>query len=191
MKNNIKIIYSATSASLGNGGQDQHLSPYSYTKSTNMNLIINLNEWFGLKYEIIYFYNVYGVRQISSSNKMAAVVGIFENCVKKNKSLPVVLPGTQSRRFTNVYDTVKVCYLAYKKNKNTHYSISSNKHYRIIDLAKMFGKNIKMIKRRRGERFESKIVKNIRGKKIHNIVSYMNLENYVKDFKKSLNKPIK
>ena len=82
LDNKIKIIYSATSASLGNHELDQHLSPYAYTKANNMNLIMNLNEWFGLKYEIIYFYNVYGKRQILSSG-MAAVVGIFENCLKK------------------------------------------------------------------------------------------------------------
>ena len=183
LKNKIKIIYSATSASLGNNELDQHLSPYAYTKSNNMNLIMNLNEWKGLKYEIIYFYNVYGERQIVSS-KMAAVVGIFENCIKKNKPLPVVLPGTQSRRFTHVKDTVKACYIAYKKNLNAHYSISSNKFYKIINLAKLFGKNIKYVPERKGERFESKIISKIRGKKIKNLVSRSSLEKHVKNIKK-------
>ena len=185
LDNKIKIIYSATSASLGNHELDQHLSPYAYTKANNMNLIMNLNEWFGLKYEIIYFYNVYGKRQILSSG-MAAVVGIFENCLKKNKPLPVVLPGTQSRRFTHVQDTVKVCYQAYKKNKNRHYSVSSNKHYRIIDLAKLFNNKIKYVPERRGERFESKILNQIRGKKIFNVTSYMSIEKYVKTLKKTI-----
>jgi len=185
--NNIKIIYSATSASLGNNSEDQHLSPYAYTKSNNMNLIINLNEWFGLKYEIVYFYNVYGIRQIRSS-KMAAVVGIFENCLLKNIPLPVVLPGTQSRKFTNVYDTVKGCHLAYKKNKNAHYSVSSNKHYRIIDLAKLFSSNIEYVNQRSGERFKSTIVSKIRGKKIFDLTSDMSLYDYVKKFKKKIAK---
>ena len=185
LKNEIKIIYSATSASLGNKEQDQHLSPYAFTKSNNMNLIMNLNKWFNLKYEIIYFYNVYGKRQITSSN-MAAVVGIFENFYKKNLPLPVVLPGTQSRRFTHIEDTVKTCYLAYKKNKNTHYSISSNKQYRIIDLAKLFSKNIEYLPERKGERFESKVINEIRGKKIENIISRISIEKYVKLFKKNI-----
>jgi len=187
LDNKIKIIYSATSASLGNHELDQHLSPYAYTKANNMNLIMNLNNWFGLKYEIIYFYNVYGKRQILSSG-MAAVVGIFENCLKKNKPLPVVLPGKQSRRFTHVQDTVKVCYEAYKKNKNRHYSICSNKHYRIIDLAKLFNHKIKYVPERRGERFESKILNQIRGKKIYNVTSFMSIEKYVKSLKKTIKK---
>ena len=140
-----------------------------------MNLIMNLNKWFNFRYEIIYFYNVYGKRHITKNN-MAAVVGIFENSYAKKKSLPVVRPGSQSRRFTNVIDTVKTCYYAYKKNKNSHYSISSNKHYKIIDLAKLFSNNIKIVPTRKGERFESKLNKSIRGKKIINLKSYMSLK---------------
>ena len=107
---------------------------------------------------------------------------------KKKKPLPVVLPGTQSRRFTHVQDTVKVCYQAYKKNKNRHYSVSSNKHYRIIDLAKLFHNKIKYVPERRGERFESKILKKIRGKKIFNVTSYMSIEKYVETLKKTIKK---
>ena len=150
---------------------------------------MNLNKWFNFRYEIIYFYNVYGKRHITKNN-MAAVVGIFENSYAKKKPLPVVRPGSQSRRFTNVIDTVKACYYAYKKNKNSHYSISSSKHYKIIDLAKLFSNNIKIVPTRKGERFESKLNKSIRGKKIINLKSHMSLEKYVKDFKNSVDKQI-
>ena len=117
---------------------------------------------------------------------MAAVVGIFENSLIKNKVLTVVLPGTQSRRFTHIDDTVKTCYLAYKKNKNAHYSILSNKSYSIINLAKMYGGKIKYVPKRRGERYESKIISKIRGKKIINIISKLSLKNYIEEFKKTL-----
>ena len=131
LKNNIKLIYSATSASLGNKGNDKNLSPYAFTKSKNLELLENLKKWFAFKYEVIYFYNVYGPRQISKG-KMSTVIGIFEDAYKKNKPLPVVRPGTQSRRFTHIDDTVNVCYLAWKKNKCRHYSIS-NKIKKEID----------------------------------------------------------
>ena len=42
LKNNIKLIYSATSASLGNKGRDKNLSPYAFTKSKNLELLENL-----------------------------------------------------------------------------------------------------------------------------------------------------
>ena len=37
--NKIKLIYSATSASLGNNGRDKNLSPYAFTKSKNLELL--------------------------------------------------------------------------------------------------------------------------------------------------------
>jgi UDP-glucose 4-epimerase len=185
LDNKIKIIYSATSASLGNNQEDQHLSPYAYSKSVNMNLIINLNKWFGLKYEIIYFYNVYGPRQITDS-KMSAVIGIFCEQYANKKPLTVVYPGKQSRMFTHVKDTVDGCFLAWKKNKNQHYSISSAKSYSIKEVAELFSKNIKFIKEREGERFKSTLISSIRGKKIIDLVGKIELEDYINDFKQKI-----
>ena len=114
LKNNIKLIYSATSASLGNNGDDKNLSPYAFSKAKNLELLENLKKWFGFKYEVIYFYNVYGPYQICKGT-MSTVIGIFEEQYKKKKALPVVKPGTQTRRFTHIDDTVNICYLAWKK----------------------------------------------------------------------------
>ena len=134
LTNKIKLIYSATSASLGNKGRDKDLSPYSFTKSINLELLENLKKWFKMKYEIVYFYNVYGPKQISKGS-MATVIGIFEEAYKNKKSLLVVKPGTQSRRFTHIYDTVKVCFYAWKQNKCRHYSISNKKNYTILEVS--------------------------------------------------------
>ena len=131
LDNKIKLIYSATSASLGNSGKDKNLSPYAFTKAKNLELLENLKKWFNLKYEIVYFYNVYGPRQIKTGT-MATVIGIFEDHYKKKIPLPVVKPGTQSRRFTHIHDTIKVCFDAWKKNKKRHYSISNKKQYSIL-----------------------------------------------------------
>ena len=130
MDRKIKLIYSATSASLGNSGKDKNLSPYAFTKSKNLELLENLKKWFGLKYEVIFFYNVYGPKHIKSG-KMATVIGIFEDQYLKNKPLTVVMPGTQSRRFTHIFDTIKVCYEAWKMNRCAFYSISHKKSYKI------------------------------------------------------------
>jgi len=180
--NKIKIIYSATSACLGDNGKDQNLSPYAFSKSNNMNLIMNLNEWYDLKYEIIYFYNVYGPYQIYNTS-MAAVMGIFEDCYNKNLPLPVVKPGTQTRKFTHVEDTVNACIYAWKQNRNFHYSISSKRSISIINLAKLFTNNIKLVAERRGERFKSSVVNNIRGKKIVNLIGSKSLVDYINKIK--------
>ena len=147
LKYNIKLIYSATSASLGNNGNDKNLSPYAFTKSKNLELLENLKKWFKFRYEVIYFYNVYGPHQICKG-EMSTVIGIFEDHYKIGKPLPVVKPGTQTRRFTHIDDTVKICYLAWKKNLCRHYSIANKKSYSLLDVAKMFNSKIKFLPKR-------------------------------------------
>ena len=181
LKNKIKLIYSATSASLGNKGNDKDLSPYAFSKAKNLELLQNLKKWFNFKFEVIYFYNVYGPHQISKGY-MATVIGIFENCFKKNKPLPVVRPGTQTRRFTHIDDTINVCYLAWKRNKCKHYSISHKKSYSIINVAKMFKRKIKFLPRRRGERFASALTKfNLKNKVLRHY-GKINLKDYIASF---------
>ncbi|MDC3059006.1 NAD-dependent epimerase/dehydratase family protein, partial [Candidatus Pelagibacter sp.] len=158
LKNKIKLIYSATSASLGNRGNDKNLSPYAFTKAKNLELLENLKKWFNFKFEVIYFYNVYGPKQISKG-KMSTVIGIFEEAYKNKKPLPVVRPGTQSRRFTHINDTIEICYLAWKKNLSRHYSISSKESFSIIDVAKLFKSNLRYLKKRPGERYASALTK--------------------------------
>ena len=181
LKNKIRVVYSATSASLGNKGQDMNLSPYAFSKAKNLELLENLKKWFNFKYEVIYFYNVYGERQICKGD-MATVVGIFENCFRLSKKLPVVRPGTQERRFTHVFDTVKACIFAWKKNKSKHYSIASKKSYSIIQLAKMFKSKIRYLPKREGERFASALTKMNLNNKIIRLSAKIKLRDYIKNF---------
>ena len=182
LNNKIKLIYSATSASLGNKGRDKDLSPYAFTKSINLELLENLKKWFKMKYEIIYFYNVYGPKQISIGN-MATVIGIFENAYKNKKPLPVVRPGTQSRKFTHISDTVKVCYDAWKKNKCRHYSISSKKDHSILEVAKLFGSKIKLLPARDGERYASALTNMNLSNKVYKNFGRISLKTYIEKFK--------
>ena len=183
LTNKIKLIYSATSASLGNKGRDKNLSPYAFTKAKNLELLENLKKWFGLKYEIIYFYNVYGPNQICNG-RMATVIGIFEDSYKKKKALPVVRPGTQSRRFTHIQDTINVCYKAWLTNKCRHYSISHKKSYSIIDVAKMFNYKIKFLPKRKGERYASALTGMNLTNKVYKKFGKISLPNYIKEFLK-------
>jgi len=186
LKNSIKLVYSATSASLGNKGLDKNLSPYAFTKSKNLELLENLKKWFNFKFEVIYFYNVYGPGQIKIGD-MATVVGIFEDQYKKNKPLTVVRPGTQTRRFTHIDDTVGVCFEAWKKNKCLHYSISHKKPYSIEALAKMFKTKVIYLKPRLGERYASALTKISNNRTIINKYGKIDLKNYVTSVIKGLN----
>ena len=181
LKNKIKLIYSATSASLGNSGNDKNLSPYAFSKSKNLELLENLKKWFNFRYEVIYFYNVYGPYQICKGS-MSTVIGIFEDHYKRGKPLPVVKPGTQTRRFTHIDDTIDICYLAWKKNLCRHYSIANKKSYSIKEVAKLFNTKIKFLPKRLGERYASAMTSKNLSNKIYKHFGKINLKDYINNF---------
>ena len=179
LNNNIKLIYSATSASLGNNGNDKNLSPYAFTKSKNLELLENLRKWFNFKFEVIYFYNVYGPGQISKG-KMATVIGIFEDCYKRGKPLPVVKPGSQSRRFTHISDSIDMVYHAWKKNKCRHYAITHKESWTVLEVAKMFSNKIKFLPKRKGERYASALTRINLSNKVIKKYGKKSLKDYIK-----------
>ena len=181
LKNKIKLIYSATSASLGNKGNDKNLSPYAFSKAKNLELLENLKKWFNFKYEVIYFYNVYGPHQISKG-QMSTVIGIFEDHFKRGKPLPVVRPGTQTRRFTHIDDTIQVCFIAWKKNLCRHYSIANKKSYSLIDVAKMFNSKIKFLPKRPGERYASALTNKNLSNRMNKYFGKIRLKDYINNF---------
>ena len=187
LSNEIKLIYSATSASIGNKGDDKNLSPYAFTKAKNLELLQNLKKWFNFRFEIVYFYNVYGPRQIKNGS-MATVVGIFEDHFKKKVSLPVVKPGSQSRRFTHVFDTIEACYFAWKENRCRHYSISHKKSHTILEVAQMFGGKVNLLPPRKGERYASALTNMNLSNKVYKIFGKISLSDYVANIVKNSQK---
>ena len=179
LENKIKLVYSATSASIGNNGNDKNLSPYAFTKSKNLEMLENLKEWFNFKYEVIYFYNVYGPKQIRNGD-MATVIGIFEDQYSNNKPLTIVKPGTQSRRFTHINDTVEACLYAWQKNECKHYSIASKKSYSILQVANMFDSKIKYLPFRKGERYNSSLTSMNLSNKVYKLFGKIHLKEYIK-----------
>ena len=184
LKNNIKLIYSATSATLGNAGQDKNLSPYAFTKAKNLEMLNNLKKWFNFKFEIVYFYNVYGPGQIKTGS-MSTVIGIFEEQFKKKIPLTVVRPGSQSRRFTHINDTIEACYYAWKKNECKHYSISNRKSYTIIEVAKLFNTKIELLPSRKGERYASALTSMNLSNKVNKMFGKINLKDYIANIVKN------
>lgn len=152
-KTGAKFIYSASSSGFGNQGSDENLSPYSWMKSKNVELIKNFRSWYGLEYEICYFYNVYGPNQIYDG-QYATVVAIFEKQFLNNEKCTVVRPGTQIRDFTHVNDIVSGLKAAMKVNKNGEWLLRAHNNISIIELAEMFG-DWEYIPERLGERLDA------------------------------------
>ena len=182
LKKKAKFVYSASSSKFGNK-ENEFLSPYAWTKAKNVELIKCYREWYGLEYIISYFYNVYGPNQIRN-NHMSAVIGIFENQYINNYPLTVVSPGNQKRDFTHVYDIVDGFIKAGFYKKNQEYQLASGKLYTILQVAKMFKSDIKMIPERPGERFSSKRDSLKKSKKELNFESKFKLRNYIDNFLK-------
>ena len=151
---NAKLIYSASSSKFGNDGLDENLSPYSWMKAKMVEYIKNYSSWFGLKYEICYFFNVYGPKQISTG-PYATVIGIFENQYRKNEELTVVRPGSQSRDFTHVKDVCEGLLLVMQKELNHEWHLRSGQNLTILDVVKLFNHPWIYIPERKGERFTS------------------------------------
>ena len=149
-------------------------------------IIRKFKKWFSFKYEVIYFYNVYGPNQIKTGT-MSTVIGIFEDLYDKNKPLTVVKPGYQSRRFTHILDTIEVCFEAWKKNKCRHYSISHKKSYSILEVANLYNRKIKFLKPRSGERYASALTKISHGNNIIQRYGKIDLKDYIRSFIESRN----
>lgn len=172
-----RLVYSASSSTFGN---NKYLSPYSWSKYNNNELIKNFSQWFNLKYNIVYFYNVYGSNHIGIG-KMASVIGIFEDQYKKKLPLTVVKPGTQKRDFTHVEDIIEGTYLAVKKTINTEFHLGSGENYSILDVVKFFKHPHIFVKERPGERFNS-LANNSFSKKKLGYKPKNSLKKYIKEF---------
>lgn len=154
-----KLIYSASSSKFGNDGRDENLAPYSWMKAKMVELIKNYHNWYGLQYEICYFFNVYGPGQIMSGD-YATVVGIFERQWRAGDSLTVVHPGTQTRDFTHVDDIVDGVLSASEQQANHEWHLRSGKSWTIIEVAELFTKDWQFIPERPGERQHSAEIPN-------------------------------
>tara|TARA_B100001027_G_scaffold216481_1_gene192964 strand:- start:3150 stop:4007 length:858 start_codon:yes stop_codon:yes gene_type:complete len=181
-KNSIKLIYAGSSTKFGDKGLGPNQSPYAWTKSTNTQLIKNYGDWFGLSYSIIYLYNVYGGREISSG-EYSTLIAIFKERFKKNLPLQVVSPGLQKRNFTHISDIVKGIALVGEFGHGDDYGIGHHESFSIIEVAKLFSDEIEMIPSRAGNRMDSPLVT----KKIKKLgwKPEVGLEEYVKNFKKN------
>ena len=156
-KTKAKLIYAGSSTKFGDGGLGRSQSPYAWTKSSNTELVENYGNWFGVKYAITYFYNVYGGREISTG-KYATLIALFEEKYKNREPLTVVSPGTQLRNFTHIEDIISGLVLVGKKGQGDNYGIGCSQSFSILDIAKMFGSEVEFLPERKGNRMSSSVV---------------------------------
>lgn len=152
-----RLIYAGSSTKFGEGGIGKDQSPYAWSKSSNTDLIKNYGTWYGLDYAIVYFYNVYGKREIKSG-KYATLIALFAERKRQGLPLTVVAPGTQQRNFTHVDDIVEGLLLVGEKGKGDEYGIGSPETYTVMEIAEMFGGEIQLLPERKGNRMWSEVI---------------------------------
>lgn len=176
VNNNTPVVYAGSSTKLSYPGELG--SPYALFKSTISKLVKGFGEWFGLKYNICYFYNVYGPKTDTWGNEWQTVINIFKN--QKNQNLPLTITGdgTQRRDFTHVDDIVKGLILAGQNICNKEFQLGTGKDYSILEIAKAFDHYLKFIPPRKGERPKGQAnikftQEHLGYKPKHNIIDYI------------------
>ena len=152
-----KLVYAGSSTKFGDGGLGRSQSPYAWTKASNTELVENYGNWFGIKYAITYFYNVYGGREISTG-KYATLIALFKEKYKNGEPLTVVSPGTQLRNFTHIDDIISGLIMVGKKGDGDNYGIGCSQSFSILEIANIFDTEIKMLPEREGNRMSSQVV---------------------------------
>lgn len=176
-KNNSKLVYAGSSTKFSNDGKGSGLSPYTWSKASNTNLIENYGNWYGISYAIAYFYNVYGGREIATG-KYATLIAIFVDKFKKGEDLTVVLPGTQLRNFTHIDDIISGLILIGKDGHGDNYGIGCSKSYTVLEIAKAFNAPIRMLPERKGNRMNGDLktekTKKLGWKETKSVIDYIN-----------------
>lgn len=156
-KHKCKLIYAGSSTKYGDSGDNANASPYAWSKSSNTQLVKNYGEWFGIDYAITYFYNVYGPREISTGT-YATLIAKFHQKIKNGEKLTVTSPGTQTRNFTYIGDTINALVLIGANGHGDEYGIGSPEDYSVLEVAEMFGGDIEMTPMRAGNRMTAPVV---------------------------------
>ncbi len=183
VENQCKLVYAGTSSQFGNDGEDENLSPYSWIKAKNVELIKNFSKWFGLQYAIAYFYNVYGLGQLSEG-KYATVIGIFARQFKNDMPITVVSPGTQKRYFTHIDDAVNGLVMVGQYGDGDGYCLcDDNSLYSVDEVAKLFSNKINYLPEQKGNR-EDPVVPSRRCEEELGWKTNTNLKQYIEQLKK-------
>lgn len=143
-----KLVY-AGSSTKGVGAREdgvvgRDLAPYTWMKAANTELVANYGRWYELPYAIVYFYNVYGLRE-RTALEYGTVIETWRQAMQNGERLQVRKPGTQERAFTHVEDTVNGIVLVGEKGDGDNFGIGSNETFSLLEVAKMFGGNIEML----------------------------------------------
>ncbi len=154
-KRRCKLVYAGSSTKFADGGMGRDQSPYAWTKAANTELVRNYGTWYGMRYAITYFYNVYGPGERAGA--YGTVIEIFRQKRLAGTPLGIVAPGTQKRNFTHIDDIVDGLLLVGEKGEGDDYGLGNEREYSIREIAELFGGPIEELPERAGNRMGSPV----------------------------------
>lgn len=157
MRNGSKLIYAGSSTKFADEGGNRNQSPYAWSKASNTDFIKNYGSWYGLNYAILYFYNVYGPGE-NEVGPYATLIGRYKKRCRDGAKPQVVLPGTQMRNFTHIFDVIRGIKLVAEKGLGDGFGIGAAEQYSVLEVAKMFSNDIEFLEPRRGNRMTGELV---------------------------------
>lgn len=144
-----RLVYAGSSTKFAgeraDGVDGRDLSPYTWAKAANSELVVNYARWYGLSYAIAYFYNVYGPGERGGVDNYGTIVETFKQQYLSSNPHTVRAPGTQTRAFTHVEDTVDALVRIADADMNDEFGICSDEVYSLLEVAQMFGGAVEML----------------------------------------------
>lgn len=134
----VKLVYSGSSTKFTTGAVGQHLSPYTWSKAVNTDLVERYADWYDLTYAICYFYNVFGPGEISTGH-YSTVIGKFVRAAQLGQRVNITHPGTQVRNFTHIDDTVRALIAIGAQGMGDGHCIASPVSHSVLEVAEMLG----------------------------------------------------
>ena len=175
-QSNAKLVYAGSSTKFADDGQNKFLSPYAFSKWQNSELVKFYCEMNDLSYAITYFYNVYGGRE-NQEGEFATVIAKFLYLKKMSIKLKITKPGTQTRNFTHINDTINALMLIAEKGNGDEYGIAHPDKYSIENIAKLISDDYEYIEGTVANRMDSTILTKktiaLGWKAEHNLLDYI------------------
>jgi UDP-glucose 4-epimerase len=131
-----KLIFASSSTT---EFADKFNNPYTFSKVVCDELLQLYRKHYGLEFDIVKFYNVFGSDRESLLGDYTTIIRKFMDCVEKDEMLTVYGTGAQARDFTFIRDTIDALHIVGDlPSEGKVYHIGTGKPTQILEVALAF-----------------------------------------------------
>lgn len=131
-----KLIFASSSTT---EFADRLNNPYTFSKVVCDEMLQLYQRHFGLKFDVVKFYNVYGSKRESLLGDYTTIIRKYIDLYEKDEMLVVYGTGAQSRDFTHIDDTVEALHIVGDlPAEGKTYHIGTGSATQILEIARTF-----------------------------------------------------